>query len=159
MEQYIDHHSFLIEHNLFTDEMKDNIAMAGHCIVERTKDVTTRMDFNDNHITYFLLLPGDLYDNLKLLERFKNGEKIGFWKSRKLRSFLREKKKIEEANSKEFGFDGFGAMGYNLDLIANKFIKAYLGVKWSASVEIFNADDKDESENFGVRSSGNKPTD
>lgn len=150
MEQYIDHHSFLVEHNLFTDEMKDNVAMAGYCIVEDVKDVDTTIDFNTNAVTYNLLLPGELYKNLKLLEKFENGENIGFWNSIRLKKFLKKKREIEVV-------DNMGIMGYRLEEIANKFIKAYLSEKWSASVKIFNADNKDESKDFGVRSSGDQP--
>lgn len=149
MEQYIDHHSFLVEHNLFTDEMKDNIAMAGYCIVEEVKDVGTTIDFNDKVIKYNLLLPGKLFKNLKLLERFKKGESIGFWNGRRLKSFLKKKREIEELSDT-------GTMGYRLEEIANKFVKAYLNSKWSANVEIFNADDRDESENFRLRCSGDR---
>lgn len=149
MDQYIDHHSFLVKHNLFTDEMKDNIAMAGHCIVESVKDVETVIDFNNNSVAYNLLLPSELYKNLKLLERFENGENIGFWNSIRLKKFLKKKREIEEANDA-------GSMGYQLDLIANKFLKAYLSDEWSASVNIYDADNKDESKNFGLGSPGDQ---
>jgi len=150
MEQFVDHHSFLVEHNLFTEEMKDNVAMAGYCIVENVKDVATTMDFNTYTVTYHLLLPSELYKNLKLLERFENGEKLGFWNSRKLIKFLRTKREVGMA-------DDIGVLGYKLDQIANKFLKIYLSEKWSASVEIFNADNEDESKDFGVHSSGDQP--
>lgn len=149
MEQFIDHHSFLVEHNLFTEEMRDNIAMAGYCVVENVKDASTTIDFNTSKVTYHLLIPGKLYNNLKLLEKFENGESIGLWNSMKLQKFLKNKRQIEEASSSVI-------MGYRLDDIANKFVKSYLNDKWSASVEIFNADDKDESKDFGLRSSGDK---
>lgn len=149
MEQNIDHHSFLVEHNLFTEEMKDNVAMAGYCIVENVKDVGTTIDFNDCVVTYNLLLPGSLYDNLKLLERFEKGESLGFWNSRRLKKFLRNKREIEKT-------DDTGAIGYKLELIANKFVRAYLNNKWSASVEIFNADNEDESKDFGIRGAGDQ---
>lgn len=149
MEQNIDHHSFLVEHNLLTDEIKDNVSMAGYCIVESVKDVETVIDFNANSITYNLLLPGELYKNLKLLEKFKNGENIGFWNSIKLKKFLRNKREIEEINDT-------GITGYKLEEIANKFVKIYLNNKWSASVEIFNADNKDESKNFGLHDAGDQ---
>lgn len=150
MDRYIDHHSFLVEHNLFTDEMKDNVAMAGYCIVEDVKDVATTIDFNNSIVTYNLLLPGELYKNLKLLEKFENGKNIGFWNSIRLKKFLRRKREIEEANDA-------GVMGYKLEQIANKFLQVYLNNKWSASVEIFNADNSDESKNFRVRGAGDQP--
>ena len=149
MEQFIDHHSFLVEHNLFTDEMKDNVSMAGYCIVERVKDVETVIDFNNCYITYHLLLPGNLYKNLRLLEKFKNGESIGFWNSIKLKKFLRNKREIEEINET-------GITGYKLEEIANKFVQTYLNDKWSASVEIFNADNEDENKDFELRGSGDQ---
>lgn len=149
MEQFIDHHSFLVEHNLFTDEMKDNVSMAGYCIVEHVKDVETVIDFNNCYITYNLLLPGNLYKNLRLLEKFKNGESIGFWNSIKLKKFLRNKREIEEINET-------GITGYKLEEIANKFVQTYLNDKWSASVEIFNADNEDENKDFELRGSGDQ---
>lgn len=152
MDRYIDHHSFLVNNNLFTEEMKDNIAMAGYCIIEDTKDVETVIDFNNNTVAYQLLLPGELYNNLKLLEKFESGENIGFWNSIRLKKFLKKKREIEEA-------ENTGMLGYQLELIANKFLKAYLNDGWSASVEIFNADNEDESKNFGLRSPGDKQTD
>lgn len=150
MEQYIDHHSFLVEHNLFTEEMKDNVAMAGYCVVEGVKDVATAIDFNTNTVKYYLLLPGKLYNNLKLLERFESGKDIGLWGAIKLKMFLRKKRKIETT-------DGVGIVGYKLDKIANDFLKNYLNDKWRASVEIFNADDKDESKDFRIRGAGDQP--
>jgi len=149
MEQNVDHHSFLVEHNLFTEEMKDNVAMAGYCIVENVKDVDTKIDFNELKVTYKLLLPGDLYNNLKLLERFEKGESVGFWNSMKLKKFLKRKREIEEA-------DSTGIIGYKLDKIANKFVKTYLNNKWSASVIILNADNEDESKDFKVRDAGDQ---
>lgn len=149
MEQYVDHHSFLVEHNLFTDEMKDNVSMAGYCIVENVKDVEATIDFNNNKITYNILLPGELYNNLRLLEKFKNGDSIGFWNSIRLKKFLRNKREIEEINDT-------GITGYKLEEIADKFVKVYLNDKWSASVEIFNADNENESKNFGIRGAGDR---
>lgn len=149
MEQYINHHSFLVENNLFTEEMKDNVAMAGYCIVEGVKDVSTVIDFNANTVSYQLLLPGKLYNNLKLLERFESGESIGIIGSIKLKMFLRKKRKLETA-------DGMGIVGYDLNKIADTFLKKYLNNKWRASVEILNADNKDESKNFGIRVAGDQ---
>ncbi len=149
MEQYVDHYSFLVEHNLFTDEMKDNIAMTGYCVVENVKDVNTTINFNTRSVIYQLLLPSKLYKNLKLLEKFENGESIGLWNSIMLKWFLKRKRKIDAANNTD-------VVGYKLKEIANKFLKLYLNDKWSASVEIFNADDSDESKNFRVRSAGDQ---
>jgi len=152
MEQNIDHHSFLVEHNLLTEEMKANIAMAGYCIVESVKDVTTTINFNDNVVTYNLLIPGDLCNNLRLLSRFENGESIGFWNSIKLKRFLKKKKEIDKV-------DNTGVVGYKLEQIANNFVKAYLNRKWSTSVKIYNADNKDESENFRIRGTEDQQVD
>jgi len=152
MNKYIDHHSFLVEHNLFTDEMKDSVAMAGYCLVEEVKDVSTSIDFNENLVTYNLLLPGKLYKNLKLLERFEKGESIGIWNTVRLKRFLKRKREIEKA-------EDAGNMGYRLEDIANKFLKSYLNNKWRASVKIFNADNRNENENFRLRSTGDKPSD
>lgn len=150
MEKYVDHHSFLVEHNMFTEEMKDNVAMAGYCVVEGVKDVSTVIDFNANTVAYQLLLPSELYNSLRLLEKFKKGESIGLWGYIKLKMFLRKKRKIESA-------DGDGIVGYNLEKIADTFLKKYLSDKWRASVEILNADNKDESKNFGIRGAGDQP--
>lgn len=150
MKQFIDHHAFLVEHNLFSDEMRDNVSMAGYCIVERVEDVETTIDFNKRQVTYNLLLPSNLCENLRLLDRFKNGENVGFWNSFKLKKFLKNKREIEEINDT-------GIIGYQLEEIANKFVKAYLNNNWSASVNIFNANNVDENEDFRVRSSGDQP--
>lgn len=149
MNQNVDHHSFLVSSKLFTDEMKDNIALAGYCIIEGVKEASTTIDFNKNSVTYHLLLPDDLCKNLRLLEKFEKGEDIGFWNSMSLRRFLKKKRDIDVA-------DDSGIVGYKLEQIANKFLKAYLNNEWSASVEIFNADNDDESKNFRIREAGDR---
>jgi len=143
MEEFVDHHSFLVEHNLLTDEMKDNVSMAGYCIVEHVKEVETIIDFNSRTIQYHLLLPNVLCKNLKLLDKFRNGENIGLWNSIRLKKFLKNKREAEIIND-------FEIAGYELEEIANKFVKNYLNNKWSASVKIYNADNKDEIENFRI---------
>ena len=143
MEQFIDHHTFLVQSGLFTDEMKDNVSMAGYCIIEHVKEVETSIDFNENIVTYNLLLPSELCENIRLLYRFKNKESIGFWNSLKLKKFLKNKRQAEIENEN-------GIAGYELDEIANKFVKNYLNNKWSAKVEIYNADIKDEIKNFRI---------
>jgi hypothetical protein len=123
--------------------MKDNIAMAGYCIVEEVRDVETTIDFNAKTITYHLLLPEDLYKNLMLLERFEKGDNIGFWDSRKLKKFLQQKKENDESG-----------MGYRLEDIANKFIKAYLTKEWSANIKLFNMEN--EKEDTWLHNSGDQ---
>jgi hypothetical protein len=106
------------------------------------------INFNDKIVVYRLILPDELYDNLKLLNKFKAGENIGFWKSRKLKKFL-EKKRIADDSG----------MGYNLEHIANSFLKNYLNNSWSARVEIFKEENRDEVENSILHSEGNTQTD
>ena len=117
MDSYIDHHSWLVNNNLLTDEMKDNVATVAYLLVEDVKDAVTSIDFNGKKVIYNLLLPGQLYDNLMLLEKFNNGEKIGFFESFRLKKFIKVKKSNDETG-----------MGYKLEQIANNFIKGYLNV-------------------------------
>lgn len=147
MEGYIDHHSWLISANLMTDEMKDNVAMAGFCLVEDTLDVGTSIDFNNKEVKYRLLLPSKLHDNIKLLEKFEKGENIGFFDSLKLKKFIKAKKKTDESG-----------MGYNLQEIGARFIKSYLSKEWSVSVEIYK-EEKNEKKDFWLHNEGNQSSD
>ena len=147
MEGYVDHHSWLVDNNLFTDQMKDNIAMCGYCLVEEVIDVMTSIDFNERVVKYRLLLPADLYDNLKLLEKFEAGEKIGFFESLKLKKFIKSKRENDDTG-----------MGYKLEEIGEKFIRAYLNKDWQVSVEIFK-EKRDEKEDFWLRDEGDKSSD
>jgi hypothetical protein len=146
MEGYMDHHSWLVSNNLLTDEMKDNISMAGYCLIEHTLDVETSIDFNTKSIEYRLLIPDSLYDNYTLLNKFERGEKIGFWKLRRLKKFIEEKKSNDESG-----------LGYRLEEIANRFVKAYLDKQWSASVKVFS-ENGDEKESFYLHKDGDQPS-
>jgi hypothetical protein len=128
--------------------MKDDIAMAGYLIVENTIDVYPSIDFNDKIVIYRLILPNDLHDNLKLLNKFKNGDSIGFWKSRRLKKFLEKKRATDDSG-----------MGYDLEHIANSFLKGYLNNNWNAKVEIYKEENRDEIENSILHSEGNTQTD
>lgn len=147
MQSYLGHHHWLVEHNLLTDQMKDNVAMCGYCLIEEVIDVHTSIDFNEKAVNYKLLLPSDLYDNLKLLEKFEKGEKIGFFESLKLRKFIKSKRENDETG-----------MGYKLEEIGDTFIKAYLSKEWSVSVQIYK-ENRDEKEDFWLRDEGDKSSD
>lgn len=147
MQGYLGHHHWLVEHNLLTDQMKDNVAMCGYCLVEDTIDVDTQIDFNEKTVNYKLLLPSDLYDNLKLLEKFEKGEKIGFFESLRLKKFIKSKKESDESG-----------MGYKLDEIGNAFIRAYLSQEWQVNVKIYK-ESRDEKEDFWLRDDGDQPSD
>lgn len=121
--------------------------MCGYCLVEEVKDANTSIDFNNKLVTYRLLLPGKLYDNIKLLEKFNNGESIGFFESFRLKKFLKNKKKNDESG-----------LGYNLEEIGNKFIRGYLTKDWSVKVKLFK-ENSDEAKNFWLYSEGNQSLD
>lgn len=133
----MDQHAWLVTNNLFTDEMKDNIAMVGYVIVEDVLDVTTEIDFNTHTVTYGLVVPDNLIKNLDLLKRYKAKEKLGFFEMRRLKKFL-----LTKADNDESG------MGYELEMIANKYVKNYLNNKWSAEVKVINSKERDEKENL-----------
>ena len=135
--ELIDQHAWLVNNNLFTDEMKDNIATLGYCIVEDVIEVSTTIDFNSLTVTYNLVVTGDLINNLNLLERYKTKQKVGFFEMRRLRKFLQKKAENDESG-----------MGYELEQIANKFVKGYLNSKWSAKVKLINTKDYDETEDL-----------
>lgn len=135
--EFIDQHTWLVNSNLFTDEMKDNIAMLGYCIVEDVIDVSTEIDFNISCVTYTLVIPKELENNLNLLNKYKNKEKLGFFEMRRLKSFLLKKSEKDE-----------NGMGYELEKLANKFIKGYLNKKWSAKVILINVKDYNETEDL-----------
>lgn len=147
MVDYIDHHQWLVNNNMLTDQIKDNIAMCGYCLVEEVKDVNTSIDFNSKIVTYRVLVPGKLYNNIKLLERFNNGESIGFFESFRLKKFLKNKKATDESG-----------LGYNLEEIGNKFIRSYLTKDWSVKVSLFK-ENSDEAKNFWSDSEGDKLSD
>jgi len=147
MENYIDHHKWLISNNLMTDQVKDNIAMCGYCLIEEVKDLNTSIDFESKMVTYDILLPANLYDNLMLIEKFKSGEDIGFFNSIKLKKFLKNKADKDETS-----------MGYDLQAIANKFIKSYLNNEWSVKVNVFK-ENKNGRQDFWLRIGRDKQTD
>jgi hypothetical protein len=140
---FVDHHKWLVENNLLTDEIKDNVAMAAYCIVENVENAFTRMDFNNNTVHYLIVLPEQLFNNIKLLERYEATKNIGFFEMRKLKKFLELKKETDELG-----------MGYRLQDIANKFVKSYLSDKWRATVNIVSAKDYDASKDPWLHSQG-----
>lgn len=125
---YLDHHKWLVESNLLTDEMKDNIGMGGYCLIEDTIEAATSIDFINNTVHYRLVLPEELYENLALLNKYEKTKKLGFFEMRRLKKFL-EKKKLNDESG----------MGYRLEEIANTFIRSYLSNKWSAKVDYISA--------------------
>jgi hypothetical protein len=130
-----------------TDQVKDNIAMCGYCLIEEVKDLNTSIDFESKMVTYDILLPANLYDNLMLIEKFKSGEDIGFFNSIKLKKFLKNKADKDETS-----------MGYDLQAIANKFIKSYLNNEWSVKVNVFK-ENKNGRQDFWLRIGRDKQTD
>ena len=144
MEGYASHHSWLVNNNLLTDEIKDNVAMGGYCLLEDVKDVSTSIDFNTKTVTYHIMIPPKLYENLKLLEKFESGKDIGLFESIKLKRFIKSKKQNDETG-----------MGYRLEDIGNSFIKTYLSKDWSVSVKIFKEGDNEEKD-FWLRDDGNQ---
>lgn len=142
---FIDHHSWLVESNLLTDEMKDNVAMGAYCLVEEVVEASTSLDFEDNTVHYKLLLPEYLCKNLRLLQRYENGDDLGFFEARRLKKFLEKKKENDES--------GFG---YKLEDIADKFIKAYLNEKWSAKVDFKSVKDDNGKAHLWLHREDNK---
>jgi hypothetical protein len=141
--EYVDHHKWLVENNLLTDEIRDNIAMAAYLIIEEVKDAQTRIDFNDAVVHYKLVLSDDLFNNIKLLERYEKTKNVGFFEMRKLKKFLENKKKTDELG-----------LGYKLENIATKFVKNYLSDKWRATVEIVSEKKYDASKDPWLYSQG-----
>lgn len=147
MDAYMDHHSWLVSTNLFTDKMKDDLATAGYFLVEDVIDVYPSIDFNDKIIVYNLIIQDKLHEDLMLLKDFKNGKDIGFWKSRRLKKFLENKRQNDDSG-----------MGYELVKVANKFVKKYLDDNWRAEVEVFKEEKRNEIENFILRGKGDSQT-
>ena len=141
MEGYLDHHSWLVSNNLLTDEMKDNVATAGFCLVEGVLDTAATIDFNNKQVIYRILIPVELHENLMLLRQFNETGKIGFFDSFRLKKFIKAKKNHDETG-----------MGYRLDDIGNQFIKAYLGEEWNVQIELFK--ENDEEKDFWLHSEG-----
>lgn len=146
MEGILNHHAWLVGNNLLTDEMKDNIATAGYCLCEEVVDTAAAIDFNDKVVTYKILIPERLYDNLMLLERFNRGEEVGFFESMRLKKFIQKKKKFDETG-----------MGYRLEDIGNQFIRAYLSKEWNVQIELFK--EGNATEDFWVHNEGNTAVD
>jgi len=136
MVNYIDHHKWLVNNNILTDQVKDTIAMCGYCLIEDTKDVSTSIDFNNKVVYYKLLISAKLYDNVMLLDKFNNGGKIGFFESFKLKKFIKNKKQNDETG-----------LGYNVEEIGNRFIRNYLTKEWSVKVKLFK-ENSQEANNF-----------
>lgn len=137
----LNHHKWLVENNLLTDEMKDNVAMVALCLVEEVVDSATFMDFDNSTVHYRLLLPEKLANNLVLLQRYKHGDDLGFFEIRRLKKFLQKKKDNDESG-----------LGYDLEKIANSFLKAYLSDNWSAKVEFKSVKDYDGEKDLWLHS-------
>jgi hypothetical protein len=140
---FIDHHKWLVDNNLLTDEIRDNVAMAAYCIVEDVKNAFTRMDFNENVVHYKIILTDELFSNIQLLQRYEATKRLGFFEMRRLKNFLQTKKENDELG-----------MGYKLEDIANKFVKSYLSDKWSAKLEVISEKDYDASKDPWLHSQG-----
>jgi hypothetical protein len=147
MVNYIDHHQWLVNNNMLTDQIKDNIAMGGYCLVEGVKDVGTSIDFNDKLVHYKIIVPDNLYNNLMLLKKFNSGESLGFFESIRLKKFLKIKKENDESG-----------LGYNLENIGNKFVKTYLNKEWSVKVDLIK-ESSNEAKNFWLHSDTDKSLD
>jgi len=147
MQNYIDHHTWLVNSHLFTDEIKDNVAMGGYCLLEDVKDVCTNIDFNTKTVTYSLSLSAELYNNMMLLRKFENNEKLGFFESLRLKKFLKNKKEVDETG-----------MGYRLEDIGNLFIKKYLNNEWGVKVNLFK-EGSPEKDVFWSHNGGNQSLD
>jgi hypothetical protein len=141
---YIDHHQWLVDNNMLTDQIKDNVAMAGYCLIEGVKDVNTSIDFSGRLVSYKILLPDELYNNLMLLKQFSDGKDLGFFESMRLRKFLKVKKQNDDSG-----------LGYNLENIGNKFVKGYLSKEWSVKIDLIK-ENSDEAKNFWLHSDTNK---
>lgn len=138
---FMNHHKWLVESNLLTDEMKDNVAMAAYVIIEDVIDASTFIDFENYIVNYRLLLPEALVKNLELLRRYENGDSIGFFEMRRLKKFLIAKKAQDESG-----------MGYKLESIADAFIKTYLNDKWKTKVEFKSVKNYDGKKNLWLHS-------
>jgi len=147
MVNYIDHHQWLVNNNMLTDQIKDNIAMGGYCLIEGVKDVNTSIDFNDKIVHYSIILPDGLYSDLMLLKKFNSGKDIGFFESIRLKKFLKIKKENDE-----------NGLGYNLENIGNRFIRTYLNKEWSVKIDLIK-ESSDEAKNFWLHSDTDKSTD
>ena len=145
---FIDHHKWLVENNLLTEEMKNNIGMLAYCLIEDTIDASTDIDFESKSISYKLIIPDELYRNLLLLETYKNKKELGFFERRRLKKFLLKKKENDESG-----------LGYELEEIANKFIKAYFNNEWRARVEFKSLKDYDGTKDLWLHEKNNKRTD
>jgi len=145
---FIDHHKWLVENNLLTEEMKNNIGMLAYCLIEDTIDASTNIDFENKSISYKLIIPDELYRNLLLLETYKNKKELGFFERRRLKKFLLKKKENDESG-----------LGYELEEIANKFIKAYFNNEWRARVEFKSLKDYDGTKDSWLHVKDNKRTD
>lgn len=145
---FVDHHKWLVESNLLTEEMKNNIAMLAYCLIEDTVEASTDINFENKKVLYRLILPDYLCKSLELMQQYKDGTKIGFFDMRRLRSFLLKKKETDESG-----------LGYELNDIANKFIKTYFNNEWSAKVEFRSAKDYDGKKDIWLHGENNKQVD
>lgn len=142
---FVDHHKWLVESNLLTEEMKCNVATLAYCLVEDTLEAATDIDFINKVITYKLVIPDSLFNNLQLLDSYKKGTKLGFFEMRRLRKFLLKKKQNDETG-----------LGYELEDIANKFIRAYFNDTWSAKVEFRSIKNYDGKKDLWLHGENNK---
>ena len=144
----IDHHQWLVENNLLTEEMKNNVAMLAYCLIEDTIDASTDIDFENKNISYKLIIPDELYKNLLLLENYKKKKELGFFERRRLKKFLLKKKENDESG-----------LGYELKDIADKFIKTYFNKEWSTKVEFKSVKNYDGTKDSWLHAKDNQYTD
>ena len=144
---FIDHHKWLVESNLLTEEMKNNVAMLAYCLIEDTTDATTDIDFENKIVSYSVTIPDELYKNLKLLEKYEETKDLGFFEMRRLKAFLLAKKQNDDSG-----------LGYRLEDIANKFIKAYFNDTWNATVTYKSVKNYDGKKDLVLRAQDNQRT-
>lgn len=145
---FINHHKWLVDSGLLTDEMKDNVAMGAYCLVENVHEASTFMDFENHIVHYKLILPDALAKNLELLERYEKYDDLGFFEMMRLKKFLKIKNKTDESG-----------LGYKLESIANGFIKAYLSDKWNAKVDFKSVKDYDGEKDIWLHKQDNLQSD
>ena len=142
---FVDHHSWLVDSNLVTEEMKNNIGMLAYCLIEDTIEASTDINFEKKLVNYRLIIPHKLFEDLQMLKKYEDTGKLGFFEMRRLRAFLVKKRQNDESG-----------LGYKLDDIANKFIKAYFNNSWNATVEFKSIKGYDSKKDIWLHSASDQ---
>lgn len=138
---HIDHQRWLIDHGFINDLHKDNLYMYGAIVHKDVEAVQVDIDVHNKLVSYELFIGKKLSKKIDLYNKLVKDDSIfGLWRFKRLLK-------------KEGNLDFHG--------ILNKFVKDYLGPKWTVTMNIKNVKEYEEGfkQEEPASPGSNKPAD